>query len=146
MADAVIGALRVVLGADSAAFEKQMNDLGNKLQSLGTKIAGIGAGLTAGLTLPLVALGKKAFEAFEESDKAIKKLEAALKSTGGTVGYTSRQLQEMAAQLQKISTFDDDDILSNVTATLLRFGEISGKTFKRFFLSIAINPFFQYRN
>jgi len=86
MADAVIGALRVVLGADSAAFEKQMNDLGNKLQSLGTKIAGIGAGLTAGLTLPLVALGKKAFEAFEESDKAIKKLEAALKSTGGTVG------------------------------------------------------------
>lgn len=130
LADAVIGALRVVLGADSAAFEKQMNDVAGKLQSFGAKIAGIGAGLTAGLTLPLVALGKKAFGAFEESEKAIAKLEAALKSTGGTVGFTSDKLQEMAAQLQKITTFDDDDILGNVTSTLLRFGEVSGSIFK----------------
>lgn len=131
MAEATIGALRVVLGADSAAFEKQMNDLSSKLQGIGNTLKVAGAGLTAGLTLPLLKFGQTALGAFEESEKAIAAVEAALKSTGGTAGFTSGQLQEMAAKLQSISTFDDDEILSKVTANMLTFGNVSGEAFDR---------------
>lgn len=131
MADAVIGALRVVLGADSAAFEKQMGALGSKIDAIGKNLALAGAGLTAGVTLPIVKLGQAALGAYQESENAVAAVDAAIKSTGGTAGKTSQQLQDTAAALQKISTYDDDQILGKVTANLLTFSNVSGDTFDR---------------
>jgi hypothetical protein len=131
MAEATIGALRVVLGADSAAFEKQMAGISSKMKAIGDGLKVAGAGLTAGLTLPLVKFGQAALGAYQESEKAIAAVEAALKSTGGAAGKTSAQLQEMAAKLQSISTFDDDEILSKVTANMLTFGNVTGESFDR---------------
>lgn len=131
MPEAVIGALRVTLGADSAAFEKQMGALSGKMQAIGKNLALAGAGLTAGVTLPLLKLGQTALEAFGESEQAVAAVEAAIKSTGGAAGKTSQQLQDTAAQLQKISTYDDDEILSKVTANLLTFTNVSGEAFDR---------------
>ncbi|MFO1131168.1 MAG: phage tail tape measure protein [Hyphomicrobiales bacterium] len=129
MSDATIGALRVVLGADSAAFEKQMGQIAAKLKGIGDSLKVAGAGFTAGLTAPLVVLGKKSLKAYQDSENATAAVDAAIKSTGGTAGYTTAQLQDMAAQLQSISTFDDDDIMSKVTANMLTFGNISGGVF-----------------
>ena len=131
MADAVIGALRVVLGADSAAFEKQMGALGSKIDAIGKNLALAGTGLTAGVTLPIVKLGQAALSAYQESENAVAAVDAAIKSTGGTAGKTSQQLQDTAAALQKISTYDDDQILGKVTANLLTFSNVSGDTFDR---------------
>lgn len=134
--NAVIGALRVVLGADSAAFEKEMAGISAKLNAIGKNLAIAGAGLTAGVTLPILKLGQSALSAFEDSEKAVAAVEAAIKSTGGTAGYTSKQLQDMAAKLQSISTFDDDEILSKVTANMLTFGNVTGEAFDRAQLAV----------
>lgn len=58
MADAVIGALRVVLGADTAAFQTAMKETENRLQALGTRIAKAGAvmaGAFAGVGVAIAA-------------------------------------------------------------------------------------------
>lgn len=89
MANATVGALRVTLGIDSAAFtegltqaQKQLKDAGSRLQSIGTKMAGVGLAVGAALggafaavttiTGGLVELGNEAKTAgvgFEEFQK-----------------------------------------------------------------------------
>lgn len=131
MADATIGALRIVLGADSAAFEKQMKGISSRLEGIGKQISGAAAGLTSFLSAGVIkdfAVG--AVTAFGDSQKAIAAVNAALSSMGNRVGFTSDQLANMAAQLQQVTTFDDDQILAKVTANLLTFGNVSGKVFE----------------
>lgn len=133
---AVIGALRVTLGADTAAFEKGMGQAqrelaktGKSFQKIGGQIATIGAGITAGVTLPVIAFGAAASRSATEAAQAFGQVEAALKSMGAASGRTGEQLKAQAATLQHLSTFDDDDILRKVTANLLTFGNVSGKVF-----------------
>lgn len=89
MSNAVVGALRVTLGMDSAAFteglsqaQKQLKDAGSKLQSIGAKMGTVGLAVGAALggafaavtsvTSGLVELGNEAktagvgFEAFQK--------------------------------------------------------------------------------
>lgn len=138
MTGAVVGALRVTLGIDTAAFEegltiaqKRLAATGKSLQSTGAKLAGVGAVLSAGITAPFTALVSQAIPAAIESQKALGQVEAALKSMGPVAGRTSEQLQAAAENLQSLSTFDDDDILAKVTANLLTFGNVSGEVFDR---------------
>ncbi len=74
---------------------------------------------------------KESVDAYAAAEAALKKIEAAVESTGGAAGLTTDELSKMAAALQKITTFDDDDILANVTAQLLTFVNITGDNFKR---------------
>ena len=89
-----------------------------------TAFAGIaiGAGLTAGFRAVLKATA--------ESEASIKQLETALKSTGGTVGFTSNQLQGFAKELMRASTFSDEAI-TDVETRLVRFTGVTGDVFKR---------------
>jgi len=135
---ALIGALRVRLGLDSAAFEKgargaekSADTFGKRMSRLGGQLQKTGTIMTAAVTAPLVAFGVSSVRAFQESEKATAAVDAALKSMGETAGFTAAQLGEMAANLQKASTFDDDEILSKVTANLLTFGQVQGDVFER---------------
>lgn len=134
----VIGALRVILGADTVAFEegltqaqKSLNRAGKQMQKTGEKLKGIGATMSVAVTAPLVAMGVGAVKAAQESAQALGQVDAALASMGGASGRTSEQLQDTAAKLQSLSTFDDDEILGKVTANLLTFGSVSGTVFDR---------------
>lgn len=60
-----------------------------------------------------------------ESQKVIAQLEAVLKSTGGAAGVTSKQMQELAATLQKQTVFSDEAVLS-AENLLLTFTNIKG--------------------
>lgn len=131
MADSVIGALRVVLGIETAAFEKGLKGATASLSSIGRRMQSIGATLSASVTAPLVAIGYKSVEAFQESERALAAVEAAVKSTGGAAGLATAELSAMAAKLQSLSTFDDDEILSKVTANLLTFTNVTGAAFDR---------------
>lgn len=138
MANAVIGALRVVLGMDSAAFNdgvgeaqkrtaafrKSMERTGKKLQSVGKK-------MSAGVTAPLVALAYKSVDAQKEQERAVASVTAALESMGDGAGYTLSQLEEMASKLQDKSLYGDEEILSKVTANLLTFGNVQEDVFAR---------------
>jgi hypothetical protein len=58
-------------------------------------------------------------------------VEAAVQSTGGAAGRSVAQLEEMAAGLQRISLYDDDQILKEVTANLLTFTKVTGTQFDK---------------
>lgn len=138
MPSAVIGSLRVNLGIESAEFtaglkgaQSQLSSLSKSLESFAGKIASVGKTLSAAITIPLLGIGTAAVKAAGDSEKATAAVSAALKSMGEGAGYSLDKLQDMAAGLQKLSTFDDDDIMSKVTANLLTFGKVTGDVFAR---------------
>lgn len=135
---AVIGALRVTLGLDSAAFEKgaglaerRMASMQKSFATAGERIAKVGAVMTIGITAPFTALIAKAIPAATESAQATGQVTAALKSMGDAAGRTLPQLEAQATALMHLSTFDDDDIMRKVTANMLTFGNVSGEAFDR---------------
>ena len=138
MGTAVIGALRVVLGLDKAEYsagltaaQKELRTAGRQMQSMGAGFARVGAGLTATVTAPLIALGFQASKAATEAKDAMGQVTAALKSMGGAAGQTTESLSGMASDIMRNSLYDDDDILRQVTANLLTFGKVAGDEFRR---------------
>jgi hypothetical protein len=121
--------INILFKVDMKQFSTEMQSSLRKIKNVGEQFQKAGAILSIGLTAPVVAFGYESVKAFDESSKAIAQVEAGLKSTGGTVGFTSSQLQQMAADLQKVTTFDDDTILKQSTANLLTFDKIVGQTF-----------------
>ena len=95
-----------------------------------SKIRNFGAGVSLGLTAPLVLAAKQSVTAWNEQVDAIQKVEAALASTGGVSGQTSAGLQKMASELQGITTFGDEAVLS-MQAVLLTFTNIRGQRFEQ---------------
>jgi hypothetical protein len=65
-----------------------------------------------------------------ESQQAIFQLDAILRATSGAVGMTSQELQNMADNLQNVTRFSDETILSGVSM-LLTFRNIGEETFPR---------------
>lgn len=144
MASAVIGALRVTLGLDSAAFtkgltaaQKQLVDVSNQMKRVGQTMATVGAGLSAAITAPLIAAGFAASKAAAESADAMGQVEASLKSMGSASGKTKEELAGLASGIMRNSLYDDDEILRDVTANLLTFGKVAGREFDRAQVAIA---------
>ena len=131
MASKAIGFLNFKFGADLKPFERAMNKAQKKLKRFGKSIQKTGKSLTTSLTLPIAALGVASVKAFDKQQKAIAQVEAGLKSTAGTVGFTSKELQKMAADLQKTTLFGDEEILQGATAQLLTFTNITGTQFEK---------------
>lgn len=65
-----------------------------------------------------------------EQERVIAQLEARLKSTKSVAGLTSKQLQGMAASLQKVTTFGDEATIG-MQSLLLTFTRIRGPIFKQ---------------
>lgn len=136
--NATVGALRVTLGLDSAAFtdglnaaQKHLKGVGQSMQRVGATMATVGAGMTAAITGPLIAAGFAASKAASEAADAMGQVEAALTSMGNGAGRTKEQLADLAGGIMRNSLYDDDDILRQVTANLLTFGNVAGAQFDR---------------
>ncbi len=134
----LIGALRVTLGLDSAAFEKGASSVEKRAKGLtrtieahGKSMTNLGKTMSVAVSAPLVAFGVKSVQAAMESRDAMGQVEAALASMGSAAGRTSEQLGAMAGNLMHNSLYDDDDILRKVTANLLTFGNVAGEQFDR---------------
>lgn len=138
MAGAVIGSLRADLSASIAKFQDDMGKAADSVKGfskrfgkLGKKMQKIGTVMSAAITAPLALLGKDSLTKFQAQEDAIAAVEAGLKSMGDASGFTSKELQKMASDMQDVSTFGDEDILTKVTANMLTFGNVSGDVFKR---------------
>jgi len=131
MANKSVGLLTIAFGADLRGFEKAMKKAQKSIKKFGSSMQKTGKNLTRNLTLPLVALGAASIRNFDIQAKAIAQVEAGLKSTGNQVGKTSKQLQQMAADLQTKTLFGDEEILKNATAQLLTFTNIAGNQFEK---------------
>ncbi len=123
--------LIVTIGAQTKQFDKALGSSMKKMQRFGMNTKKLGKSMTMGLTAPIAALGFTAVKAFDQQAKAIAQVEAGLKSTGATVGFTSKQLQQMAADLQTKTIFGDEEILKDATSQLLTFTNIAGDQFTR---------------
>ena len=123
--------LIVTIGAQTRQFDKALGASMRKMQNFGKSTKRLGKSMTMGLTAPIAALGFTAVKAFDEQAKAIAQVEAGLKSTGNSVGFTSQQLQQMSADLQTKTIFGDEEILKDATSQLLTFTNIAGDQFAR---------------
>lgn len=135
---AVIGALRVNLGMNSAAFNKGIDAASRRMAGVQKRFEKISTGLTSagrrmsiGITAPIVALATASVAAQKKQEQAIAAVDAALASMGDTAGFTSDQLQSIASSLQDSSLYGDEEILQKVTANLLTFGNIADDVFIR---------------
>lgn len=99
--------------------EKSFDRFGRKVKSVSGLLAGVGVGLTFSAII----------SATKEQEAAMAQLEARLKSTGGVVGYTSAELEQFATELQGLTTFGDEAIIS-MEALLASFTNIRGEVFK----------------
>jgi hypothetical protein len=79
----------------------------------------------------VVSFMRGSIDLFREQEKAVAQVEAGLKSTGNQAGFTAKELQKMASDLQKQTIFGDEEILKDATAQLLTFTNISGEQFDR---------------
>ena len=121
--------LIVTIGATTKDFDKALGKSMRKMRTFGKNTKQLGKNMTMGLTAPIAALGVTAVKAFDQQAKAIAQVEAGLKSTGASVGFTSKQLQKMASDLQSKTLFGDEEILKDATAQLLTFTNITGEQF-----------------
>lgn len=126
-----LGSLVVNIGANTKEFNKQLGLVNREISRTTGNIQKMGKQLSMAVTLPIAALGVTAVQAFDKQAKAIAQVEAGLKATGGAVGFTSKQLQTMASDLQKTTLFGDEEILQGATAQLLTFTNIAGDQFAR---------------
>jgi hypothetical protein len=76
----------------------------------------------------VVAFGASAVKSFNESEAAIAQTNAVLKSTKGIAGVTAAEVTALATQLQKLTTFSDEEVRS-AENLILTFTNISDDIF-----------------
>ncbi len=115
-----------VLG-DTRDIERKFGNL-SKRSGL-EKLTSVGRGLTAAVTLPLVAAGAAAVKAFSESASVAAATAQVLKTTGGIANVTAGDMAEYAKTLSQVSQFDDEAIQGgeNLLATFTNIRNEAGK-------------------
>lgn len=137
-AGVTLGFLRYVLGFDTISFQKGMSEadrdlvkMQKRFDAVGSNMVGLGKSLSAAITLPLAGLAAAGIKEAQETAAAMAQVNSALASTGGTAGRTAEQLSAAANAFEGKSLFEADQILGQVSARLLAFGNISGQTFDK---------------
>jgi len=115
----------------NSSLRRAKNDFRREFGEIQNLVKNTGRAMTASITAPLGLMAVQSVQAFNTQAKAIAQVEAGLRSTGEQVGFTSKQLQQMASDLQTKTLFGDEEILSGATAQLLTFTNISGEQFAR---------------
>ncbi len=123
--------LSVKLSLNDKQFQSSLKRATRSMKKFGSSMKRTGQTLSRNLTLPLLAFGAASIAAFDKQQKAIAQVEAGIKSTGMAAGFTSKQLQKMASELQGKTLFGDEVILKDATAQLLTFTNIAGEQFER---------------
>jgi len=121
--------LLIDIKAQTAKLQKDMRGVSNSIKSVenvsksamrSIQSLGVGLGVSLGLRKILEETGKQ--------DAAIAQLNASIASTQAIAGKTSKELQDMAADFQRVTTFGDDAILE-MQSVLLTFTKIRGEVF-----------------
>lgn len=123
--------LVVRLEAETGRYQRELDRANKKLDkfSRGAKksISGIKTAFSA---LAIGGTINAVVRATAKQEAALAQLEQGLKSTGQTAGFTKDELVDFASELQKATTFGDEDII-NAQANLLTFTNVAGEQFKR---------------
>lgn len=123
---------QITVKAVTEGFDKIQQNLekfGKSADQLSKKFESFGKTLSLNITAPLAGLGALAVNEFLKAEKAVAKVENQLRLTGDAIGITFNELDQASKNLQKNSIFGDDDILSTVSAQLLRVGNLTKDNF-----------------
>lgn len=138
MAGVQLGFLKYVLGLDTLQFRKGISqsdaDLAKMQKSFaarGKQLQTLGKSMALFVTAPLIGLATKGLHEAERMAAAMGQVDAALKSTGGAAGVAAGQLKKAAESFELHSLFESEDVLRDVSARLLAFGNVTGGTFTR---------------
>jgi hypothetical protein len=102
--------------------------VGDAMTKLGTGVRNAGLAMSLVVTVPIAAFFKSSVDSAISAESALADLNATIKSTGGAAGLTSDEIVKMAAALQKVTKFADDDIIRG-QAMLLTFTKIGKDVF-----------------
>ncbi|MFD1292631.1 phage tail length tape measure family protein [Lutibacter holmesii] len=126
-----LASINIKFFADLKDFSTKMQTANRTLKKHGKAMTKLGSTLSVGLTAPMAAFAAVSLKNWNDQEKAIAQVNAGLKSTGNAVGYTSEELQKMAADLQNNTLFGDEEILKGATSQLLTFTNITKQQFAR---------------
>lgn len=109
-----------------------MEGLAGNAGTLGLSLGRLGpAGLAAAAAIGAVTYAIiESVKAFSESEKSLNRLNTALTTTQYAAGVTSREISELAEELERATLFSDEQAQDAATA-LLYFRNIAEDTFKR---------------
>lgn len=133
-----IGSLIATIGVDARDLDKGLGDSMRKFNSFGKNVKRVGAGLTAGVTAPLMALGASSFNVaadFEASMAQVaavsgatasefKALESEALRLGSSTKFTASEVSGLQLEFAKLG-FSSDEI-NKVTASTLALAQASG--------------------
>ena len=108
---------------------KTTDNLGNSYSNLAKTVGAAAAGILAFQTV------SKGIDAYRVQEQAVAKLNATLIATGGAAGFSSKELQDFASELQDLTLFGDEATIS-MMSVLNTFKQISGNTYKRAVVAI----------
>jgi hypothetical protein len=116
--------------------EKSIASMAGGLSSLGAiagplvAVAAVGAVATAvtNTANAVVDAAGHWVNAAREQERAERKLQAVIKSTGGIAGLTAAEIKRYSGELQRLTNFDDS-ITTNAAAVLATFTRVRGSVF-----------------
>ena len=123
--DGDINALKAKLGesrAEVSKLRKVSAGIGSGLKAAGAVAATAIVGLTAAVTSSVAA--------FRDQEQAEIRTRKTIEATGGAAGLAATEIFSMASELQKVTTFGDETIISGQNL-LLTFRNIGKDTFPR---------------
>lgn len=123
--------LVVRLEAQTAQYDKKLDAATKKMDRFGKRTKGTLKNVNVAFAgLAVAAFTKKIIDATAKQEAAVKQLEQGLASTGNLVGVSLKALTQQASELQKVTTFGDEDIIK-AQSQLVTFTKITGKEFSR---------------
>jgi hypothetical protein len=121
-----------IIAADrtKAAFESVKKGLGEVDSKLSMVKGTIGAFSAIAASAGLTQMVSAAVQAAAKAEDSSKRLDAVLRATGNTVGFTRDQLDSMADAMAKATTFDDEGV-RDAMSVLAKFGKLHGDIFQK---------------
>lgn len=123
MASAVIGALRVVLGIDTAMFDQGLADAMKSLKGIGKTMQDTGKSMSMFLTAPIAGFGALTVKTAGDFEAAMNRVEAASGATSGEF----KAMRDMAIKLGADTSFsasESADAMEMLAKNGLKAGQI----------------------
>lgn len=144
MASAVIGSLRVILGIDTALFDKGLGDAMKSLKGIGKSMQSAGKTMSAALTAPILGFGALTLKTAGDFEASMNRVDAA---TGATAEEfkaleglardlgrsTSKSASESADMLEMLAKngLNAGQILDGAAVAAIRLSEATGGDLSR---------------
>jgi len=112
-----LGQMVVKIVAESKEFEKGVDDAKKKFDDFGASAEKIGGKLSKTVTLPLVALGAAFVKMADDAATAEANLANAIRQTGNSATVNIENLKKLANQMQSLTRFEDDAVISALGLT-----------------------------